>query len=199
VRTRTGGVLWAIGALTRPGRSARRAIAIPLVVGAIFVFIIFASSLMFSSKEEYRLLQKNIYRERARYVALAGLAKATALVFQNDFEQRWYKQDKSKYGFTGSFSGEVGGGKFVVRAEDVVNEMTSDMVGGDAVSRENRVTKLTYNRIDLFARGTYGDQSVIVYQAVVLKPEEKVYAYQAVPVTYSNGATGTAYTNIQQR
>ena len=177
----------------------REGIAIPLVVGAIFVFIIFASSLMFSSKEEYRLVKKSIYRERARYVALAGLAKATALIFQNDFERRWYKQDKSKYGFTGKFTGSIGGGDFEVRAEDIVNGLSPDMTGGDAASRERRVTGLTYNRIDLFARGTYGDQSVIVYQALVLKPEEKVYAYDAVPVVYPNGAKGTAYTNIRQR
>lgn len=180
--------------------AGRRGMAIPLVLGALIVFAIFASTLMFSSKEEYRLLQRTIYRERARYIAQAGLARATALIFQNDFENRWHKgATRSAYGYTGVFRGELGGGSYEVRAEDVMNRLTPEMTGSDAASRVARVTGLTYNRVDLFARGTYGDQSMIVYQAVVLKPEEHVYAWDETETALPSGATGTAYTNVRLR
>jgi len=177
----------------------QRGIAIPMVVGALIIFGIFAWTLLFTSKEEYRLLQKTIYRERARLIAEAGLAKGSAMIFQNEFEQRWYKQVRSKYGFTASFTGEISGGEYEVRAEDIINTLRPDMVGGDVVARQKRVSKLKYNRIDLFSRGTYGDQSVIVYQAVVLKPEEKVYSYDTELVVMPDGSPATFYSNIIQR
>ena len=99
---------------------------------------------------------------------------------------------ESTTAFSGSFEGNYGGGKFKVVAEDIykvqpikmsekegsadsVTFMTAPEVA-NAVQKDHKVAaKITYNRIDLFAEGTYGNYTVVAYQALALMPEEPVY------------------------
>lgn len=176
-------------------RALRAGFAIPLVILALVVFFVFAGTLLFTSKGEYRLVRKTEDRERARYIAESGMAMASALIFQNDFEDRWYRKSVGKYGYTHVVEGPFSGGTFRVRAEDIVNEM-SDTMKND---KEVRVTKLTYKRIDLFARGTYGNESVVLYQALTMYPEEKVYGYDTSTIDLGGGVSQTSYANIHIR
>lgn len=180
---------------TGPCRVARAGFAIPLVILALMVFFVFAGTLLFTSKGEYRLVRKTEDRERARYIAESGLAMASALIFQNDFEDRWYRRSVGKYGYTHVIEGPFSGGTFRVRAEDIVNEMSETMKN----DKEARVTKLTYKRIDLFARGTFGNESVVLYQALTMYPEEKVYGYDTSTINLGDGVSQTSYANIHIR
>lgn len=174
------------------GTSAlRRGLALPIVVVGLLLFMIFAGTFLFSSKGEYRLLMKSVERERARYIAEAGLAKASALIYQNAFVERWYKGKRSKYGFCDSFTEQFGGGVYEVFAEDVIHPMSSTMV----TDKEERIRKLRYARIDLFARGRFGRSSIILYQSIVLHPEEAVYTADID----SSDPTRTRYSKIELR
>src|SRR5205085_10995366 len=117
------------------------------------------------------------------YVAEAGMTAAAAAIFQNPFEARWYKQGISRYGgFSGTWSSALAGGTCTVVAEDVV-KATLDP------KSEKSFQDARYNRIDIFSRGTYEDYSVVLYQAIVLMPEEPVY--EGIPATM--GTTGTQF------
>lgn len=161
----------------RSGRATRRrGLFLPLVlVGVVVVAIIFLAFFQLSASGR-RQVSWNEDRLKARYVAEAGLAAAAAAIFQNDFEARWYKKGSSpngKYGgYSGECSGSYGGGKYRVVAEDVVRAE-----GIDFKDRKS-VEELTYDRVDLFAEGTYGSYTVVAYQALAFLPEEPVYRVQ---------------------
>lgn len=167
---------------------------VPLVVTALALFGLWATTLLQSSKGEYRLTKKAIDRERARLAAQAGLAHGAALIYQNPFTARWYKQQQGPHGYYGVVEGTVGEGLelagYRVVAEDVANELEEDWKGASPEAKAKRIENLTYNRIDLFSEGSYGDSKVILYQAVILHPEEKVYeadkSESGSTVTYSN-------------
>ncbi|MBI3891286.1 MAG: hypothetical protein HY303_07120 [Candidatus Wallbacteria bacterium] len=173
----------------------RRGIAIPLVVLAIMIFMIFAGTLLFTSKGEYRLVKKTEDRERARYIAESAIAIASSLVFQNDFEDRWYRKTIGKYGYTHVIEGQFAGGSYRVRAEDIMNELTDDLKN----DKEKRILDLKYKRIDLFARGVFGNEAVILYQALSLQPEEKVYGFMTTVLDLGDGVSQTLYSNIHVR
>ncbi len=177
------------------GTTWRSGIAIPLVVLAIMIFMIFAGTLLFTSKGEYRLVKKTEDRERARYIAEAAMAIASSLVFQNNFDDRWYRKTAGKYGFTHVIEGPFGGGNYRVRAEDVMNELTTELKN----DKEKRILELKYKRIDLFARGVFGSESVILYQALSLQPDEKVYGYNTTVLDLGDGVSQTLYSNIHVR
>ncbi len=175
--------------------NARRGIAIPLVVLAIMVFMIFAGTLLFTSKGEYRLVKKTEDRERARYIAESAIAIASSLIFQNNFEDRWYRKTIGKYGYTHVIEGAFAGGTYRVRAEDVMNELTPEM----KADNEKRILELRYKRVDLFARGAFGNEAVILHQALSLQPEEKVYGYTTTVLTSNDGMTQPLYSGIHVR
>lgn len=172
----------------------RAGLVIPVVILALVVFGIYALTLIRSSQGEYRLTKKTINLSRAKMVARAGLAHASALIFQNEFSDRWYKQTPGPHGYYGVLEGTIGeppfDGTYKVVAEDIANELPEDWVGDEPEAKAKRLDGLKYNRIDLFAEGHYGDTRVVVYQAVMLYPEEKVYQYEKSElggiVTYSN-------------
>ncbi len=173
----------------------RRGIAIPLVMLALIVFFIFAGTLLFTSKGEYRLVRKTENRERARYIAESAMAVATSLIFQNDFEDRWYRKSKGRYGYTHVIEGAFGGGDYRVRAEDMMNELTTELEN----DKEKRINEFTYRRIDLFARGTFAKERVVLYQAISLKPEEKVYGFTTTSINLGDGVSQNTYSNIRLR
>lgn len=173
----------------------RDGIAIPLVVLGLILFFVFAGMLLFTSKGEYRLVRKTEDRERARYIAEAGLAIAGSLVFQNDFENRWYRKTVGKYGYTHVIGGDFAGGTYRVRAEDVMNELTNELKN----DKEKRINKLTYKRIDIFSRGSFGNESVVAYQALSLHPEERVYGFDTSSIDLGDGVSQVAYSNIRIR
>lgn len=157
-------------------RRGRRGIFLPLVlVGVVVVALLFIAFFKLSVSGRKKV-SWNEDRLKARYVAEAALAAAAASIFQNDFEARWYKQGTTangKYGgFCGESKGSYGGGSYRVVAEGVVR--TDGMKFDDRKS----VEELTYDRIDLFAEGSYGSYTVVAYQALALMPEEKVYRVQ---------------------
>jgi len=172
--------------------------ALPLVLLGLMVvaaaFVAF-HQLSISSRHKVSWVED---RARAKYIAESALNMAAAAIFQNDFEKRWYKQTSQpngKYnGFSGSCAGSYGGGTYRVVAEDIYKARPvkmSDTEGSpDAVTfmtaaeveikaREDHkvAAKLTYDRIDLFAGGTYGNYTVVAYQALALMPEEPVFKY----------------------
>lgn len=177
---------------------ARRGIVIPLVVLALVLFGLFATTLLRSGQGEYRLASKTVERERAKLLAQAGISKAAALIYQNTFEDRWYKQVQGPHGWVGTLEGLLGEGPdegyYKVVAEDVANELPPDWVGNSPEAKAKRIEGLTYNRIDLFAEGVFGNSRILLYQAIVLLPEEKVYAYDV----NDDGVTKT-FTNVTIR
>ena len=170
--------------------------ALPLVIiGVVVTLLVFVSFQRLSVSGRHRVSWSED-RIRAKYIAESALNMAAAAIFQNDFEKRWYKKTSKpngKYnGFSGCFEGEYGGGRFRVVAEDIYKAtpiMMSDKFGSEdsypfmsaaevainAQKNHEVAAKLTYNRIDLFAEGTYGNYTVVAYQALVLMPEEPVY------------------------
>jgi len=120
----------------------------------------------------------------AKNIAESALSMASAAIFQNNFEGRWYKTTSTpngKYGgYAGSYEGVYGGGKFKIVAEDVI------IMDGQSIETKDALEEMTYNRIDLFAEGTYGNYKVVAYQALALMPEEKVYK-----VLRTSGPKGT--------
>ncbi len=178
--------------------SLRRGMVIPMVIAALVLFGLYATTLLQSSKGEYRLTKKAIDRERAKLLAQAGIAHASALIYQNSFEERWYKQTQGPHGWVGTLEATLGEGAdegyYRVVAEDVANEVPEDKRGGDAASKAWRIENLTYSRIDLFAEGVFGESRVLLYEAVVLLPEENVYAFEK-----SEGATSVSYSNVRVR
>lgn len=180
------------------GARRRRGLVIPLVVLAILLFGIYALTLITSSQGEYRLTKKTANLARAKEVARAGLAHASALIFQNDFENRWYKMQQGPHGFYGTLEGTVGSGAYLgtykVVAEDIANEMPAQWQGDEPEAKALRLEGLKYNRIDLFSEGTFGDTRVIVYQAVVLYPEERVYSF-----TKEDSGGFVQYTDVRIR
>jgi hypothetical protein len=162
-------------------RLSRSGIIIPMVILALTLFGIFAFTLIQSSQGEYRLTMKTVNLERAKMLARSGLAHASSLIFQNPFENRWYKQFQGPHGYFGVLEGTLGEGSeqgtYKVVAEDIANELPDDWKGANSAAKAKRLEGLHYNRIDLFSEGNYGDARVIIYQAVVLYPEEAVYSY----------------------
>lgn len=176
----------------------RRGIVIPLVILALVLFGIFAITLIQSSQGEYRLTQKTVALERAKMVAQAGLAHASALIFQNPFEERWYKQHQGPNGYFGVLEGSIGRdpyqGSYKVVAEDIANQLPGDWEGDAPEAKAKRLEGLKYNRVDLFAEGNYAGTRVIVYQGIMLYPEEPVYAYEKEAI---GGVI--QYTNVRVR
>ncbi len=170
--------------------------ALPLVLcGLVVVALVFVAFQQLSVSGRHKVSWTED-RARAKYIAESALNMAAAAIFQNDFEQRWYKQSSKpngKYnGFSGQFEGKYGGGTYKVVAEDIykvtpikmsekegsadsVTFMTAAEVANSVHNNHKVAAKLTYNRIDLFAEGTYGNYTVVAYQALALMPEEPVY------------------------
>ena len=171
---------------------------LPLVLcGLVVVALVFVAFQQLSVSGRHKVSWTED-RARAKYIAESALNMAAAAIFQNDFESRWYKsgsRPNGKYnGFSGSFEGSYGGGSYKVVAEDIykaqpvkmsdkegsadsVTFMTAAEVA-NAVQKDHKVAaKITYNRIDLFAEGTYGNYTVVAYQALALMPEEPVYKH----------------------
>lgn len=172
--------------------------ALPLVlVGLVIVALAFVAfqQLSVSSRHKVSWVED---RARAKYIAESALTMAAAAIFQNDFEARWYKQSSTpngKYnGFSGSYTGSYAGGSFRVVAEDIykakpvkmrdtegspdaVTFLTAAEVEIKARQDHEVAAKLTYDRIDMFAEGTYGNYTVVAYQALALMPEEPVFKY----------------------
>ncbi len=108
-------------------------------------------------------------RVQAQYLAESTMTAAAAAIFQNDFKSRWYRQKSGRYGgYYGEWAGSYGAGSFEVVAEDMVKATVKE-------DDEKSVKEATYNRIDLFSKGTCEGYSVVLYQALVLMPEEPVY------------------------
>ena len=170
---------------------------VPAAVSALILFAMYVGYLMYASRGELNLTARRIKQERARVVAESAVEAARALVFQNDFDNRWYKQQKVKagrYGFTGEMKGTLGGGTFRVVAEDVTNT-TEGLGSGDY----GWIASLTYNRIDLFSEGWFDDTKVIVYRSLYWHPEQKVFAWDVESVAQSDGTTKEMWTNIHVR
>jgi len=172
-----------------------RGFIVPAVVAALVLFGLYASTLMLSSRGELGLLAKTIERERAQLIADSAIALGRSLIFQNDFDGRWYKQQvfgSSRIGFKGQMQGRFGDGTFTLVAEDVAND-------GSAMDVAERVQKLTYNRTDLFAEGRYGSTSVIVVKSLFWHPEQQCYGYTTTSAVRSDGTTGPVMTDIHVR
>lgn len=160
-----------------------------MILLGLYVF-----SLARTSNDGYAQTKKTINHERAKMVAQSGLAHATALLFQNSFPERWYKQNPGAYGFWGTLEGSVGAGSekgtYKVVGEDIANELPPEWKGNAPDARAARLENLKYNRIDLFSEGVYQGTRVILYQSLILHPEEPVYSYDktdaAGMVTYEN-------------
>ena len=151
----------------------RRGAVLPLIlVGVLVMGVLFLAFHQLSKSSRHRM-SWSFDRMVAKNIAESALSMASAAIFQNDFENRWYKTASSpngKYGgFQGSFEGQYGGGTFRVVAEDII------IMDGQSVDSKDALEEMTYNRIDLFAEGTYGNYKVVAYQVLALMPEEKVY------------------------
>lgn len=173
----------------------RKGFAVPAVVCALALFAMYAGMVMYYSKGELSLLNKTIKQERALMIAESAVEMGRALLFQNDFENRWYKQEEfgsERIGFKGRLEGKIGGGSFLLVAEDVAND-------GRDIPPAKRIMELTYNRIDLFAEGRYGDTKVIVSRSLFWHPEQKCYGYTEESTTRSDGTTGPVLTDIHVR
>ena len=177
-----------------------RGFVVPVAIGALVLFAIYGSFLMMASRGELNLTARRIKQERARLIAESAIEMARALVFQNEFQRRWYRQDKighKRYGWRGTMKGALGGGTFLVVGEDVTNS-TKDFSVSDLAS----IKKLTYNRVDLFAEGRYEDCKVVVYKALFWHPEERVFEWDETPTNSVDPSTGTTlvrYDNFRQR
>lgn len=159
-------------------RAKKSGAVLPMVLlGTVLIAVIFLAFHQLSQTSRHRM-SWSYDRMVAKNIAESALAMASAAIFQNDFETRWYKTTSSpngKYGgFAGSYEGVYGGGNFKVVAEDVI------IMDGQSVDSKQDLEEMTYNRIDLFAEGSYGNYKVVAYQALALMPEEKVYKAQGV-------------------
>jgi hypothetical protein len=175
------------------GDSRRRGgFAIVIVLASLlFLFIIVFATFYYSSGEMNNLA-KTINKIRAQYIAEAGAAVASAQIFNDGFDKRFYKNEiEGPWGYVGHLAGDYGGGNYYVVCEDIANPMK------DA---KKEFTGLTYNRIDLFSRGTYRDVSVVVYKALIIHPEEKVYTWKTRTITDEGPDKGkTEFYDIQVR
>lgn len=168
---------------------------VPLVVAALVLMGISVFMLLYAARGELGLIAKSIEQERARMIAESAIELSRAMIFQNDFAERWYRQEEfsgGRVGYKGSLEGELGGGTFMVVAEDVAND-------GSAMDVGTRVQSLTYNRIDLFAEGRFGETKVIVVKSLFWHPEQKVYAYSTEQGLRSDGTTGPILSDIHVR
>lgn len=182
-----------------PRWRSRRGMVVPLVISVLVLFGLYATTLLQSSKGEYRLTKKSIARERAKMLARAGMAHATALIYQVPFEERWYKQNEGPYGYWGSLESTLGEGGtegyYRVIGEDVASEMPEEWKEDTPEAKALRIENLTYSRIDLFAEGVFLDSRVILYESIVLYPEQKVYAAEK-----EEGEDGSVtYTDVRVR
>ena len=151
---------------------------LPLVlVGTVLIAVVFLAFHQLSQTSRHRM-SWSYDRMVAKNIAESALSMASAAIFQNNFEARWYKTTSSpngKYGgYAGSYEGTYGGGHFKVVAEDIV------IMDGQSVDSKQDLEEMTYNRIDLFAEGTYGNYKVVAYQVLALMPEEKVYKVKGI-------------------
>jgi len=172
----------------RRAHAYRQGFFVPVVIGGLVLFGIYVSFLMFASSNELALTSKQIKQDRARVIAESAIELGRALIFQNDFERRWYKQEKlgaKRFGYKGSLSGTMGGGQFLLVGEDIANPATGAF--------QDWVATVTYNRIDLFAEGRYDDYKVIVYRSLYWHPEQKVWKWgtQEKIVSHPDGSTTT--------
>ncbi|MBI4870493.1 MAG: hypothetical protein HY814_02890 [Candidatus Riflebacteria bacterium] len=148
---------------------ARDGFTLPTVAFLGFLALLGVGYFQYTAMASYRNLRHTERRVRAQYIAESAATAAAAAIFQNDFKGRWYRQHPGRYGgFCGKWTGHYGEGTFEVVAEDVVKARVNE---GD----EKSVKEATYNRIDLFSKGTCGEYSVVLYQALVLISEERVY------------------------
>lgn len=169
----------------------RKGMAIPLVlVSIVMLFLVFAGLMMYSRGEVHNI-DRTYKRMKAQYIAEAGAAAATAQIFGNDFEKRFYKgQQQGPWGYVGQMKADFNGGEYTVVCEDITNPVKDPA---------KEFTKATYNRIDLFSRGTCDGVSVVIYKALILHPEEKIYSWKTRNVEQADGKTMTEYYDIQVR
>lgn len=159
---------------TTPRHPTRHGLSLVAILVASVIALVVVAAFQMQSTASLKQTAKTEKRIRARMIAESALSGAAAVIFQNPFENRWYKDGRSAYGgFSGRTTGKYGGGTYEVVAEDVVK-------GNTDPANEEALAELTYNRIDLFSKGTYEGFSVVVYQALVLMPEEPVYSVQTV-------------------
>lgn len=158
----------------RAGRGAAKAgfgLATVAFLGVLALLAV--GSFQYTSRSSYRGLKQMEKRVQAQYLAESAMTAAAAAIFQNDFKSRWYRQRPGRYGgYYGEWAGTYGEGSFTVVAEDIVKSTVKE-------DDEKSVKEATYNRIDVFSKGTCAGYSVVLYQALVLMPEEPVY--EAVP------------------
>lgn len=151
-------------------RDPRAGMAIALVLGALALMGAIFGALLFSSRHEVSYIEQAYRRTKAQYIAEAGAALAAASLFDGKFEERFYKGEREgKHGYVGHLEGEFDGGRFYVVCEDIANEMKDP---------KKEFSRATYNRTDLFARGTFKNASVVVYKALIRHPEERVYEWK---------------------
>ncbi len=174
---------------------APRGIALWLVMIVVSIFSVFLVYLFYHSSHERKFVHHAVDSYLAQLAAETGIARASALIAQNGFEERWYKKActdsmdkiKARKGYIGKFEGtlELGEGKFKrtakfeVVAEDIPYTDTSANPPPKEIQNMSQLGAMLaankYYRIDLFAKGIYRDSNIVVYSPLIIHPEEKIY------------------------
>lgn len=175
----------------REPASARRGMAVALVVAACALLFLVFGALLFSSRHETNFIELSMRRMKAQYIAEAGAALAAAQIFDGTFENRFHAGERQgPHGYVGHLAADFADGAYYVVCEDIANPIEKP---------EKEFARATYNRIDLFARGTYKGTSVVVYKALIRHPEEKVYAYKTRTIEQADGRKLTETYDIRVR
>ena len=194
----------------------RKGIFVPVVIAAILLFGMYVGTLMFASRGELHMLSKRIRQERARNIAESAIEIGRSLIFQNKPTERWFKQKPlgpKRFGYKGTMKGKLGGGSFLLVAEDVcdgskmVNEAMSNFspdpnksAAENQAAQYSWISAVTYKRMDLFAEGRYEDAKVIVHKRLYWFPPQKVFEWDEVEsYDATTNTTGIKWTNIRQR
>ena len=149
-------------------RAERSGFAIPLVVVMLIMLAGAIFAMMFFSGSQTRSMANDIELWQARELAISAVKYAGEKLR----EGRWYGQAS----VVGSLSSKVPGGGYVVVCEDTKRvldfsneyENAADMVSYNG----KKYSKLAVlDHVDVFARGFFGDQSVVTYGRFIVGPE----------------------------